>query len=200
MNYKFKRYSNFIIILILFLLGIIITYFSPSEVTLESLAKVVYLHGALIWVGLILFLIIGIIGSFNLLLNKSYEKYLISLQEVVTIFWISSTALGFVVAYLSWGGILWVEPRLLSSIIISIVSIIIYYTNSEVKIGAVKNILYILQSLIIYMLIIISNRIFHPENSIIESDLNIQISFISLIIIFMFFALQIARIRKLNKN
>jgi hypothetical protein len=200
MNNKFKRYINFIIVLILFLLGIIITYFSPSEVILESLAKVVYLHGALIWVGLILFLIIGITSSLNLFLNKSYEKYLISLQEVVTIFWISSTVLGFVVAYLSWGGILWVEPRLLSSIMVSIISIIIYYINSEAKKESLKNILYILQLLVVYTLIIISSRIFHPENSILESDLNIQISFISLIIIFLFLALQISRIRKLNRN
>ncbi|MBI2937537.1 MAG: hypothetical protein HYY22_04960, partial [Thaumarchaeota archaeon] len=89
----------------------VVTLLSPSERILGAAVKAVYVHGAMIWVSLMLFGLTGALGVTQIVrASDSRDVYLLAFKETATGFWIASTILGFFVAYITWGGIIWAEP------------------------------------------------------------------------------------------
>jgi hypothetical protein len=182
-------------IIILLTAAAIIILLAPSERTLGDTVKAVYIHGAMIWVSLMLFAITGAIGITQLIKpNNSKDTYLLGFEETAAGFWLTSTILGFIVAYVTWGGIIWAEPRIWMAVLITILSISIYIISRFHGNPALNRTLAVILAITAGGLLINAGRILHPENPIFQSEPIIQITFIALTIIFFTTALLTARI------
>jgi hypothetical protein len=195
---KSKKIEKIIMVLLAFFCFLIIIL-SPSDVILGDIVKFVYLHGALVWIGITYFIIIGTIGFLVLLRNNISSTYIIILEELTIVVWLSANFLGFLLSYFTWGGIIWIEPRLINSLIISIILLIIYFISASTNNSKLRSFLAILFTLLSTVIIITSRRIFHPENSIFNSAINIQYMFILLYVMLLMITLILLRIKIYRK-
>lgn len=90
----------------------VVIWLSPADRTLGNLVKLIYVHGALIRVGLLAFAASGLLGAAYLALP---QPGLLDWSQAVAragifvwvLYWISSV----LSMQLAWGGIAWSEPR-----------------------------------------------------------------------------------------
>ena len=116
---------------ILFLIvGILLVLFSPEDKELGPVLKLIYLHGALIGVGFFLFTGVGLVSLISLFRKSSEFSLLFAIEKTAIVFWVAATIAGNIASQLAWGGILWSEPRLQATIIISLLSTSIYFISS----------------------------------------------------------------------
>jgi hypothetical protein len=114
--------------LILFLIvGIVLVLLSPEDKELGQVLKLVYLHGALMGAGLFLFTVVGLVSLLSLFRKSPDFSLLFAIEKTAIVFWVAATIVGNIASQLAWGGILWSEPRLRAAIIISLISIGIYF-------------------------------------------------------------------------
>ncbi len=174
---------------------------SPSDIVLGEFVKIVYIHGALVWVSIILFFVVGFTSiTYIIFRNKNLEFYLSALSEIAIIFWIVSTLLGIIVSYVVWHGIIWNEPRLTTTIVISILAVVMYIISIEYWNPLRNAILGTILSLSVLILLTRIGNFFHPENPIMQSNFRIQLTFILLVGIFIIIAFQLVIMRlKFNR-
>ncbi len=179
----------------------VVTWLSPSERILGDTIKVVYIHGAMVWTSLTLFAITGALGATQLVkASESRDVYLLTFEETATGFWLISTALGLYVTYITWGGILWAEPRLQMTIVIAVLSGSIYFISRLHWSADLNRALAVFLAITAAGLLINAGRIFHPENPIFQSELMIQLSFVTLAAIFFATALLIVKVLRRSKH
>ncbi len=92
--------------------------------------KLVYLHGALINTGLFLFSYLGLLSLMSFFRKSPDFSLLFSIEKTAIIFWVAATIAGNITSQLAWGGIFWGEPRLQATVLISLISISIYFISS----------------------------------------------------------------------
>ncbi|MFO7633965.1 MAG: hypothetical protein R6W76_15575 [Caldilinea sp.] len=90
----------------------------PPEQTLGNVIKVIFLHGALVRVGLLAFTAAGILsGAFLLTRNLSLYTWAMAAQKGAVLLWIVYSLTSMISTRLSWGEwIAWEEPRVRASI------------------------------------------------------------------------------------
>lgn len=90
----------------------------PPEQTLGNVIKVIFLHGALVRVGLLAFTAAGILsGAFLLTRNPSLFTWAMAAQKGAVLLWIVYSLTSMISTRLSWGEwIAWEEPRVRASI------------------------------------------------------------------------------------
>lgn len=178
-----------------------VTLLSPSEQVLGDAVKVVYVHGAMIWVSLMLFGLTGALGVTQFVrASESRDSYLLAFEETATGFWFVSTVLGFFAAYITWGGIIWAEPRIWMTIVIAALSGSIYYVSRLRRNLVLNRVLAVFLALTAGGLLINTGRIFHPENPILQSEPIIQLVFAALAVIFFTTALLIVKVLSKPKH
>lgn len=94
------------------LLSAVVVGMAPTERTLGDGIRVVYVHVALIWTGMLGLLLAGLLGLV-LLLNPRRElaRWLRPLGKVAFGFYLASSLVSLVAQQVNWGGISWNEPR-----------------------------------------------------------------------------------------
>lgn len=100
------------------LLGLgIALWLTPPEQTLGNVIKVIFLHGALVRVGLLTFAAAGILSLIYLFTRKpSLYTWAMAAQEGSVILWIVYALTSMISTRLSWGEwIAWEEPRVRAS-------------------------------------------------------------------------------------
>lgn len=152
------------IILSLFV-GIILIILSPDDKVLGSVSKLIYLHGALINSGLFLFICLGIVSLITLFRkNPTDLSLLFSIEKTAIIFWVAAAISGNIASRIAWGGIFWEEPRLQATILVSLLSLSIYFISSASENPKVASFLGIMLSLSVWIFMIGAGRIMHPDN------------------------------------
>jgi hypothetical protein len=110
-------------------------WLAPSEARLGSVIKVVYVHGALVWVGLLTFSLAGLLGIIALLARRAVwyhgtEAAGLAALLVWTAYVVSSMA----VTGLAWGQLIaWNEPRVRVTGLILLASVAIFAVSRLVK-------------------------------------------------------------------
>ncbi|MCL4436048.1 MAG: hypothetical protein M1503_08695 [Thaumarchaeota archaeon] len=182
-------------IIVLLAAAAAVTLLSPSERILGDAVKAVYVHGAMIWVSLMLFAITGVLGVIQFVrASDSRDAYLLAFEETATGFWFASTILGFFVAYITWGGVIWAEPRIWMTILIAMLAASIYSISRSRRSPTLNRLLAVILALTAGGLLINAGRIFHPQNPILQSEPIIQLAFATLAVIFFTIALLIVRV------
>ncbi len=102
-------------------------FLSPSEATLGSVVKLVYLHGALERVAAWAFAAAGLAGVMQLLTRRAaLAPWMQALCETAIVFWLAHFIVSLPAQVLAWGGINWSEPRVMDAIWIAGISALIY--------------------------------------------------------------------------
>ncbi|RPH75776.1 hypothetical protein EHM76_00895 [bacterium] len=104
--------SPFFWLILLLLITLIFTAIAPTEAVLGGNARVVYLHGAWVWVALVGFLAAAAFGFVGLILRRE-EYHLASraLGRTALTFWIMFFPMSLYIMDANWGGMFFDEPR-----------------------------------------------------------------------------------------
>lgn len=102
---------------ILSLMGAAMLWLLPPEQTLGGVVRVIFLHGALVQVGLLVFAAAGVLGLVYLW-RRDLESYawLVAAQRTGLLVWVAYVLSSMLSTYLAWGQwIAWDEPRVRAS-------------------------------------------------------------------------------------
>lgn len=90
----------------------------PPEQTLGNVIKVIFLHGALVRVGLLAFAVAGVLSlGFLLTRRTAWFAWAMAAQQGAVILWIVYALTSSISTWLSWGEwIAWDEPRVRASV------------------------------------------------------------------------------------
>ncbi|MCX9012760.1 MAG: hypothetical protein OIN66_16785 [Candidatus Methanoperedens sp.] len=176
------------------LLGILLLWLSPDDRSLGSLLKLVYLHGALINTGLILFTAAGIVSLLSLFRNNAGFFLLFAIEKTAISFWIAATIIGDVTSQLAWGGLFWGEPRFSATIIISLMAVSIYFISTATGNPKVISLLGTGLAVAVWVLMISARKVMHPDNPFGVSEPSIKFFFGAITIVFLIAAILIVRL------
>ena len=119
------------VLVVITLLATIILLLSPIEQTLGNGIRIVYLHVALIWVGMAGLLIAGLLGLIiSAVPAATWLTWLRVTSWVAFGFFSVGAIISLVAEIVNWGAIFWSEPRTASILQILAVAVIIQITGS----------------------------------------------------------------------
>jgi hypothetical protein len=183
--------------LIALLVGI--TLLAPEEATLGSKIRWVYLHVAFTWAGTSLINAVGLGGLYLIArpLAMRQSLWVAPGQTAGLILFGIGFGLSLVASYTSWGGILWMEPRVMSSIAMlacgAAVVVLVHLLISPRKIGFVA----LAASIGWSMALSSTGRVFHPDSPIGASDsIVIKMTFYALTVVAIAFGVVLTMIVK----
>ena len=111
----------------LLVLLIVWVVLAPAEATLGSVVKLVYVHGALVWVGLLTFTLAGVLGLVALLVRRAlwYEGAAAAGAAALWI-WVIYSISAMAVTALTWGQLIaWNEPRVRATALILLAALLL---------------------------------------------------------------------------
>lgn len=93
-------------------LAVLVVWLAPTEQTLGEGIRVVYVHVALIWTGMLGLVMAGLLGLILLLsASRALAPWLAALGKVAFAFYAAASLVSLVAQQVNWGGISWNEPR-----------------------------------------------------------------------------------------
>ncbi len=158
---------------------------APAERTLGERIKVVYVHVALIWTGMLGFTLAGLLGILMLFIEKKHWQKWNRVLSWVSLTWFAGgVATSILAAKVNWGVIYWQEPRMLSSLQFLAVATLVLVAKSLFPWYRVRGTL----SAVLAFLLIWSSlgvpHVVHPKNAILESSaITIQLTFLAMFIL-----------------
>ena len=120
---------------LLLVLLVIWVLLSPSEARLGSLVKLVYIHGALVWSGLLTFSVAGVLGLVALVARRSiWYRGTQSAGLAALIVWCVYVISAMAVTWLTWGQVVaWHEPRVRATGLILLAALLLFVVARLVK-------------------------------------------------------------------
>ncbi len=114
------------LLLVLAALTTLWIWYAPSELTLGSGIKIVYLHAASIWAGMTGLTLAGLLGALLLWRpgTPHLERWTRSIAWVAYGLFVLGFLLSLLAAQINWGGVFWQEPRMLSNLRVAAVGLI----------------------------------------------------------------------------
>jgi hypothetical protein len=116
----YKRDRSPLAVAVLAGLSIVLLLLIPAEQTLGNIIKVIFLHGALVEVGLLVFAAAGLVGlAYLVWRTEALDRWTLALQKTGVILWIVYALSSMVSTKLAWGQwIAWDEPRVRASALV----------------------------------------------------------------------------------
>jgi hypothetical protein len=195
MNYR----SPLLWFFILFLLISIFTALGPTEATLGTNARVVYLHGAWVWVSLAAFILAGcagLVGFLNQLTRKaarSYHQWSRALGRTGLFFWITYLPVSLWAMEVNWNGLFLAEPRWRFAVIFAITGLLLQIGLSftPVRWASFWNMAYVAT---LFGVLRSTENVMHPASPMLDSNAwRIQLFFGGLTLLMMMTVWQAAR-------
>jgi hypothetical protein len=171
----FKQFSQItqitIILLVYATLVLIALAFGPDEQTLGAGIKTVYVHVALIWVGMVGIYLAGIVGLVVALTARTdFYLWMRVIGLVALGFFLGGTVSSVAAQVVNWGGIALAEPRTLASLQVIAAGIIVLVLSvwniDKRALGGV----YLLWALFTFWTTNSAELVLHPENAIGSSN------------------------------
>jgi hypothetical protein len=115
----------------LFMLLLVLLLLSPADVQLGNIVKIAYVHGALIWVGLLTFSVAGALGLGALMVRRAWlYRGTQAAGRAALIVWVVYVLSAMLITGLTWGQLVaWGEPRvratgmiLLAAVVLAVVA------------------------------------------------------------------------------
>lgn len=161
----------------------------PADRTLGPATRWVFVHGAVTWTGILTTLGAGVL-ALCLLLSRGpgpgglrIGSALWRLVSIALLFWVTSLGLGFPVMKMSWGGVLWNEPRLLMSMEIVFLLLVVWVVGLLVENRRVLAFAALGAAVAMVALLLMTSGAFHPDNPIFGSGSpRFIVSFVGLLV------------------
>lgn len=163
----------------------VILLIAPEEATLGGGIRSVYVHVALIWVGLAGFVVAGLLGI-GLLITGSARLYpwLRTIGWIGVTFFAAGLAMSAVSSQVNWGAVFWQEPRMRSSSTSLAIAVIVMVAMEWFPWLRVRGMMMTAVPLIFFWLTARTELVLHPDNPILTSDsLGIQATFVGLFVL-----------------
>ncbi len=160
----------------------IMTVFAPLEKTLEANARIIYLHGAWVWVAIAAFLAAAATGLVALGARREYlHRWSQAIGRTGLFFWLTFLPMSLYVMQANWNGLFLDEPRFRIPLNLAVVGLLLQVGLSffPVKWTSLANLVY--GAALILMMGGVQT-VLHPESPIIHSGArDIQVFFFILL-------------------
>lgn len=105
---------------------LIVTLLGPAEKTLGSAARIIYLHGAMVWVAIMVFGVAALLGAAGLLARQAWlHQWSRAAGQVALLFWVGYLPLSMWAARATWGRVFLADPSFQRAFRILAVALII---------------------------------------------------------------------------
>jgi hypothetical protein len=175
---------------------VVVTALGPAEKSLGTNVRVVYLHGAWVWTALICMLAAAVVGLVGLLTRRRNIHYWsLALGRTGLVFWITYLPLSLWAMQTNWNGLFLSEPRWRVAIIFAIGGLAIQIGITLLENPAWASGLNLLYAVILIYVLQTTDQVMHPGSPVFSSGSGrIQIYFLTLVVLTLLAALQLARI------
>lgn len=165
--------------------GSLLVILSPEDKELGAVLKLIYLHGALVTAGLSLFTAAGMVSLISLFRSRMKLKLLFAIEKTAVIYWVAATIIGDVTSVYAWGGINPAEPRFAATIIISLVSVGVYFISTAIDDRRIISLLGIGLAMSVWAIMGSAGKILHPDNPFGASEPSIRTFFFLITLVFL---------------
>jgi hypothetical protein len=170
------------------------TALAPSERTLGTNLRLVLLHGAWVWTGIITFGAAALAGLAGLLLHRNQaHTWSLALGRTALLFWLTYLPMSLVVQQMNWGGIFWDEPRFRIPMMFGVVGMLLQtglWMINLPRLSSAAN--FAFGTALVWQLLGAEN-ILHPDSPVSQSgSWVIQASFAVLVALCLLLGVQIA--------
>jgi hypothetical protein len=141
---------------------------APAETSLGNLVKLVYVHGALVWSGLLAFSVAGVLGAIALVArNQIWYRGVESAALVALVVWTLYVISAMIVTGLTWGQIIaWNEPRVRATGLILLAALVSYLAVRMVKQPSFAAIVSVVLGIASWLAVKQADVIRHPQDPI----------------------------------
>lgn len=163
---------------LLLLAILLLLWLSPEEQTLGAGIKIVYLHVAITWTGMLGIALAGLLG---LGVMWSSNGWMFAWMQVIgrVAFWFYSLSVvvGLASSKINWGGFAWREPRTMASLNIFVAVLVVMILDNWLAQRRLRGALF--ASLLAFMVwsLVGTPLVLHPDNPIRSSPYTIQTVF-----------------------
>lgn len=170
---------------ILLLAIIFWTFLAPEEATLKSAIRWVYLHVAFIWAGAAIINFAGVLGI--VLLVRPIERiaqWVYPLELIAVGLYSTGFLLSLISAWTAWGGVLWQEPRVITSMLVIAAGCGALLLLRSLKISRVTGLITIVYAVLLSYQLGATSLVLHPDEPINASEsTGIRLTFYGLTIL-----------------
>jgi hypothetical protein len=174
---------------------LLVTAIGPAEKTLGVNVRVVYLHGAWVWAGLIGFVAAAVVGLVGLVSRRRELNYWSrALGRTGLFFWITYLPISMWAMQTNWNGLFLAEPRWRVGLVFAIGGLILQVGVSLLDDPIWASISNIVFAIMLFISLQSTEQVMHPASPIFGSDAwRIQLFFLALIALTLLAAWQLAR-------
>ncbi len=181
-TYIQSRKANLAFLGTLTLIAIVLVLSAPEEQLLGRGIKVIYVHVALTWTGLLGMATTALVGLGALVTGKQ------SLADWAhTIGWVAlgalfaGTVMSILAAHINWGAVFWQEPRLRAAMDTIAVAVIVQVLNGWITRQRVRGLLGIIPITFFVWTSLFAALVLHPESPVVARSASpMQFTFIAL--------------------
>ena len=187
--------SPFFWSIVLLILAGFVTAFAPLEKTLGSNARIVYLHGAWVWVGLVVFAAAALVGLVGILKrSQSINSWSRALGRTAMVFWVTFLPMSLYLMSANWNGLFLDEPRWRIPFSFAVTGLLLQTGVSflDANWASVANIGF---AVALFSAMQGMDEVLHPVSPILNSNAtSIQVFFILILVLLLLTATQISRV------
>ncbi|OGO65518.1 MAG: hypothetical protein A2030_10900 [Chloroflexi bacterium RBG_19FT_COMBO_50_10] len=187
--------STWIWFIITLLAIAIFTSFGPAELSLGTHIRVVYLHGAWVWVSLAAFLAAGVCGGVGLVTKCSaFHCWSGAFGRTGLFFWVTYLPLSLWAMQTNWNGLFLAEPRWRMALVFAISGLLLQVGLSLANKPILTSSLNSGFSIALMVALLNTTNVMHPVSPILNSEAwRIQFFFAGLVLLTLLAAWQMAR-------
>ena len=174
---------------------VILTNFGPAEHSLGIHIRIVYLHGAWVWVSLAALILAGAFGGAGLITQReNLHRWSQAFGRTGVIFWVTYLPLSLWAMQSNWNGLFLAEPRWKLALIFAVTGILLQVGLSladKPNLTSAMNLGYLITLIVAIQQ---TENVMHPASPILNSEAwRIQVFFFGLVLLVLLAAWQIAR-------
>ena len=187
--------SPLVLFILLLLVVALFTALGPAEKSLGTNVRVVYLHGAWVWVALLSFYAAAVVGLIGLIARRErLQIWSRALGRTGIFFWITYLPLSMWAMQTNWNGLFLAEPRWRLAVVFAIGGLILQVGLSLLENPAWASGLNITYAVLLWFALRSTEQVMHPASPVLSSDAwRIQVFFGGLVVLTLLVAWQVAR-------
>jgi hypothetical protein len=190
-----KLKSPLVLFVLLLLVVALFTTLGPAEKSLGTNVRVVYLHGAWVWVALLSFYAAALVGLIGWITRRERLHYWSrALGRTGLFFWITYLPLSMWAMQTNWNGLFLAEPRWRLAVVFAIGGLLLQVGLSLLENPAWASAANLLYAVLLWLALQSTEQVMHPSSPVLSSGAwRIQLFFGGLVLLTLLVAWQVAR-------
>jgi len=174
--------------------ALLLAAFAPLEKTLGANARIVYLHGAWVWVGMAGFVMAALAGVAGFVTRQhKWHEWSLAWGRTGLCFWLTFLPMSLYVMQANWNGLFLDEPRFRVPLNLAIVGLLLQLGLALLKDPRWASLFNLMYAANLLIAMDRTQSILHPDSPIFNSnDRSIQIYFTGLLVLLLVAAWQLA--------